>query len=46
MLVGNFDPAAGVIDGAAPVPEPRSFALLGAARLGLGICGGRKLLLR
>ncbi|MBV9296668.1 MAG: hypothetical protein JO145_13945 [Acidobacteriaceae bacterium] len=34
-VVGAFDSSAGVVQGAAPVPEPRPFMLLGAALLGL-----------
>jgi hypothetical protein len=30
-FVSNFDPAAGIIDGAAPVPEPASIALTGVS---------------
>jgi hypothetical protein len=40
-VVGTFYPAAGVIQGAAPTPEPASFSLLGAGLLGLGIFGRR-----
>jgi hypothetical protein len=36
-VVGKFDPSAGVIQGAAPVPEPSSLILLGAAVLGFQI---------
>lgn len=42
-VVGNFNPAVGVIGGAAPVPEPGSFALLGVTLLGFGICCHRQL---
>ena len=42
-VVGTFDPSAGVIQGAATVPEPSSPILLGAAVLGFQICRHRGL---
>jgi hypothetical protein len=36
--VTNYDPAAGIITGAAPVPEPVSFVLLLAGLAGLAFC--------
>jgi hypothetical protein len=36
-FAGNFDPAAGIIDGATPVPEPASIALTGLGIAALAI---------
>jgi hypothetical protein len=41
-FVSNFDPAAGVIDGATPVPEPASIALTCLGIAALTICRRRK----
>jgi hypothetical protein len=45
-FVSNFDPAAGVIQGASPVPtpEPSSLALFGTGLLGLGAFARSKLM--
>ena len=40
-LVTNFDPAAGIIVGAAPTPEPASIALAGLGLLAAAICRRR-----
>jgi len=44
--VGNFDPAAGVIQGATPTPEPSSLILVGTMLLGFGSFSRRKALSR
>jgi PEP-CTERM motif-containing protein len=40
--VSGFDPAAGVIQGASPTPEPASIALVGAGIAALGVCRQRR----
>jgi hypothetical protein len=41
-FVSNFDPAAGVIDGAAPVPEPASIGLAGIGIAAFIVCRRRR----
>jgi len=41
-FVSNFDPAAGVINGAAPVPEPASIGLAGVGIAALIVCRRRR----
>ncbi|MCU1263601.1 MAG: hypothetical protein JWO80_6486 [Bryobacterales bacterium] len=40
-FVSNFDPAAGIIDGASPVPEPASIALAGIGIAAMIVAGRR-----
>jgi hypothetical protein len=41
-FVSNFDPAAGVVQGASPVPEPASIALAGIGIIAFGVCRRRR----
>jgi hypothetical protein len=41
-FVSNFDPAAGIIDGASPVPEPASIALTGMGIASILVCRRRR----
>ena len=40
-FVSNFDPAAGIVSGASPVPEPASLALAAFGILGFALCRWR-----
>jgi hypothetical protein len=41
-FVSNFDPAAGVVQGVSPVPEPASIALAGIGIIAFGVCRRRR----
>lgn len=41
-FVGNFDPAAGIVTGAAATPEPASVALAAFGIAGLALCSWRR----